>query len=97
MMEDMDDFERIVAHNYTMTEVEQIQWGVDGHHLSRMLEHSPPRRGRILPRDHSGLLLDRGGTLVDPVFLPTGRDSPHALRFYQEDRNPTGPLGVGVV
>lgn len=42
MMEDMDDFERIVAHNYTMTEVEQIQWEVDGHHLSRMLEHSPP-------------------------------------------------------
>ena len=87
MMEDMDDFERIVAHNYTMTEVEQIQWEVAG----------PHRRGRILPRDHSGLLLDRGGTLVDPVFLPTGRDSPHALRFYQEDRNPTGPLGVGVV
>lgn len=28
---------------------------------------------------------------MDPVFLPTGRDSPHALRFYQEDRNPTGP------
>lgn len=42
MMEDMDDFERIVAHNYTMTEVERIQWEVDGHHLSRMLEHSPP-------------------------------------------------------